>query len=83
MIANDFNSFPEFREGFFRLIQSIITYCTGALLQMEGGAFETLVQAILFGCKHERTEIMDLSLQILDDLLKKMSSEPQICTHFF
>lgn len=26
---------------------------------------------------------MDLSLQILDDLLKKMSSEPSICTQFF
>lgn len=43
MIANDFNSFPEFREGFFRLIKSIVKYCADALLAMDSGAFSTLI----------------------------------------
>lgn len=28
MIMNDLISFPEFREGFFKLVQNIIKYCT-------------------------------------------------------
>ena len=62
MIANDFNSFPEFREGFFQLVKSIVMYCADALITMESNSFNTLVQSIIFGCKHEKTEIMDLSL---------------------
>jgi len=28
MIKDDFISFPEFREGFFRLVNNVISYCT-------------------------------------------------------
>jgi len=28
MISNDYVNFPEFREGFFKLVHNIITHCT-------------------------------------------------------
>lgn len=65
MIGNDFASYPEFREGFFKLVQAIIGFCTEALLQLDGGSFETILQAVIFGCKHEKTEVMELSLDCL------------------
>lgn len=35
MIKNDFTSFPEFREGFFRLVHNIITHCTNSFLSLD------------------------------------------------
>ena len=58
-------------------------YCADALLAMDAGAFQTMVKSVIFGCKHEKTEVMDLSLQILEDLLKKMASAQPVCTEFF
>ena len=74
MIGGDFQSYPEFREGFFKLVQAIISYCTEALLSLDGASFETILQAVIFGCKHEKTEVMELSLQCLQSLITNMSS---------
>jgi len=35
MIGNDFTELPEFREGFFLLIENIIGYCTAGLFSLE------------------------------------------------
>ena len=32
MIMNDFIQYPEFREGFFKLVQNIIKHCTQGLI---------------------------------------------------
>lgn len=38
---------------------------------------------MLFGCKHESPEVMDLSLLCLQDLVTKMGSQGVICTQFY
>ena len=38
---------------------------------------------MIFGCKHEKPEVMELSLQCLQELLSRMASSPAICTQFF
>jgi hypothetical protein len=35
MIGQDFTELPEFREGFFLLIENIIGYCTAGLFSLE------------------------------------------------
>ena len=35
MIKNDFISFPEYREGFFKLVHNIIIYCTDGMIQLD------------------------------------------------
>jgi len=39
MIKRDYQSYPEFREGFFTLVKNIIVFCIGGLFQMEGNHF--------------------------------------------
>jgi len=43
MISNEFREFPEFREGFFGLIQNIITCCTQGLFDLDSNAFDTII----------------------------------------
>ena len=62
MISNDFLSYPEFREGFFVLIRNIISYCTQGLIQLDPANFSTIIDTVIFGAKHEKPEVMEVSL---------------------
>jgi len=39
VIKNDYVSYPEFREGLFKLVENIVKYCTGGLFQLEEEKF--------------------------------------------
>lgn len=39
MIKNDFICFPEFREGFFKLVEMIIKHCTTGYFQLDANRF--------------------------------------------
>lgn len=58
MIKDDYISFPEFREGFFSLVENIVKHCTGGLFQLEASKFQTIIYTILFAIKHEKLEVM-------------------------
>jgi exportin-1 len=83
MIKDDFTSFPEFREGFFKLVHNIITYCTEAFLNLDSQNFQTVLQSIIFGFKHEMPEVMEIGLKSLWDLNDKFMSVPSICQPFY
>lgn len=68
VIKYDFLNNPDFRIGFFKLIHSIINHCQVGLLSLEPQKFQTIIDSILFGIKHTKTEIMEISLQSLYDL---------------
>jgi len=74
MISNDFLSYPEFREGFFKLIHNIITYCTQGMLELQPGEISTIIETVIFGAKHEKPEVMEISLKSLWDLNDRIMS---------
>ena len=39
MIKDDFISYPEFREGFFSLVENIVKHCTAGLFELEADKF--------------------------------------------
>lgn len=58
MIKDDYISYPEFREGFFSLVENIVKHCTAGLFELDGNKFETIILTILFAMKHEKPEVM-------------------------
>lgn len=52
MIMNDLIMFPEFREGFFKLVQNIIKYCTQGLFKLDPESFQLVLQSVVFAIKH-------------------------------
>lgn len=43
MIKDDFITFPEFREGFMKLVHNMIKHCTSALIELDPGMFSTII----------------------------------------
>lgn len=39
MIKDDYISFPEFREGLFKLVENIVKFCTGGLFSLQSDKF--------------------------------------------
>lgn len=76
MIQNDYQSFPEFREGFFTLVENIVKHCTQGLFQLDSGKFQTIILTILFATKHEKPEIMEIGLDTLYSLNDLVMKEP-------
>lgn len=83
MISNDFISFPEFREGFFKLVHSIITHCTQGMIELDPQRFQTIILTVIFAIKHEKPECMEIGLKSMWDLNDRISSHPHICSLFF
>jgi|JI10StandDraft_1071094.scaffolds.fasta_scaffold1257488_1 exportin-1 len=68
MVFNDFNSYPEFREGLFTLIRDIIKHCTQGLFALDASRFDNMIKSINFAVKHTKPEICDLGLEALGNL---------------
>jgi exportin-1 len=78
MIRNDYLTYPDFRDGLFKLVESIIKYCLQGLLQLSFDKFETVIMTILFACKHEKPEHMEIGLETLHTLNAVIMQSPQI-----
>lgn len=83
MISGDFISYPEFREGFFKLVHNIIMHCTQGMIELDPQRFQTIIHTVIFAIKHEKPECMEIGLKSLWDLNERISSHPQICSLFF
>ena len=88
MIMNDFDSFPDFREPFFKLVHNIINHCTQSLLNTLAEKMTTIVQTVIFAMKHRKLEVMEIGLKSMWDLNDRVSSGPaffagQFYQHFF
>lgn len=75
MIRDDFISYPEFREGFFSLVENIVKHCTGGLFSLEEDKFSTIIHTILFATKHEKPEVMQIGLDTLYSLNELVMQE--------
>jgi exportin-1 len=83
MIQNDFTSFPEFREGFFKLVHHIITHCTGAFFSLDTADFQTILNSVIFGLQHEMPEVMEIGLKSVWDLNDKLMTNQAVCQPFY
>jgi len=76
VIKNDYISYPEFREGLFKLVENIVKYCTGGMFELAGEKFETIILTILFATKHEKPELMEIGLETLHSLNALVVNQP-------
>ena len=83
MIRDDYVSSPEFREGFFLLVENIVKHCTAGLFRLDAARFETIILTILFAMKHEKPEIMEIGLDTLHSLNQLVMQEPAVVTVFY
>jgi len=83
MISGDFISYPEFREGFFKLVHNIIMHCTQGMIELDPQRFQTIIHTVIFAIKHEKPECMEIGLKSLWDLNERISSHPHISSLFF
>lgn len=83
MIKNDFIDFPEFRSGFFQLVNNIINHCSGGLFQLQGDKFQTLILVIIFAMQHEKPELMNIGLESMFSLTSYLNQQPQMAQIFY
>lgn len=83
MIKDDFVSYPEFREGCFKLVENVVKHCTAGLFQLSADKFQTVILTILFALKHEKPELMETGLETLHALNQLVVTEPQVATIFY
>lgn len=83
MIKQDDVSYPEFREGFFKLVMNIIKKCTDGYFQLTGDRFQTIVYSVIFAFQHEKLELMELGLETMHALTVIILEEPDKITPFY
>lgn len=74
MINKDFAEFPEHRVQFFRLLSAVATHCFRALLRMPAPQLRLLLDSVLWAIKHPHTDVAELGLGMLLELLQRMSA---------
>lgn len=83
VVQSDFESYPEFREGFFRLIMHIVKHCTQGLFQLDNSSFQTVILVLIFAMQHPKPELMDIGLQALHALTAILKETPAYATQFY
>lgn len=78
MIKADTTSFPEFRDGFFRLIMNIIKHCSNGLFCQNSSHFETLIMTVHFAMAHEKPDLMELGNQSMHALCTILAEEAMV-----
>ena len=82
-IQSDFVSFPEFREGFFKLVMNIIKHCTNGLFMLESEAFQRIVLTVIFAMQHEKPELMELGLDSMHALIVILKESHETANSFY
>lgn len=83
MIQVDYIAFPDFREGFFKLVHNIITHCTQGLIALGLDSFGTIFETLLFGSEHLKPEVMEISLKAIWDLNDRIMAFQQVSEIFY
>ncbi|KAJ3220031.1 Karyopherin transporter [Dinochytrium kinnereticum] len=78
MINKDFESVPEHRLGFFKLIHAVNSNCFAALLKLPSPQFKLFLDSIIWGLKHTMRDICDLGLMICLDLITNFSTKTDL-----
>ena len=82
-VKHDTTQFPEFRDGFFRLVMNIIKHCTNGLFALDSAAFQNIVMTVIFAMQHEKPELMELGLEAMNALICILKESPETATSFY
>jgi exportin-1 len=83
MIQQDTTTYPEFRDGFFRLVMNIIKHCANGLFQQSGESFQTVVYTVIFAMQHEKPDLMELGNESMHSLCMTLAESPSFATIFY
>jgi exportin-1 len=83
MITQDFTSFPEHREYFFLLIQSMAKNCFEVFLNLESQQFQTIIDCVIWAMKHDEPKIQNIGLETLLAVMKNINNQAQFSHQFF
>jgi len=83
VIQNEFQLYPDFREGFFTLVMNMIKHCTQGLFNLEQSTFQNIILIVIFAMQHEKPELMDLGLKSMHAMTVILKDHPQLATDFY
>ena len=69
MISQNFLDYMDFRRGFFTLIKNIVLFSIKGLYQAGEQDFKTFIDSIIWAFKHDHTELAELGLQAMSELI--------------
>jgi len=85
MINKDFSEFPEHRVEFFNLLRAINLHCFPALLRLDNRQFKFVIDACLWGSKHDNRDVeaagLNMCLELISNVAEK--TDPQTANAFF
>lgn len=82
MITKNMEDFPDHRIAFFKLLREINKEAFPALLALNAGQFQMVMDSILWALKHLERNIADTGLNILLELLKNVETSA-VANDFF
>ena len=84
MINKDFHEYPDFRVGFFKLLQAINLFCFPALLKLDGRQFKFVIDSCMWASKHDNREVENTGLSMCLELVNNMAeTDSQTASIFF
>lgn len=69
MISQNFLDYMDFRRGFFTLIKNIVLFSIKGLYQAGEQDFKTFIDSIIWAFKHDHTELAEIGLQAMSELI--------------
>lgn len=83
MITKDFSSFPETRQNFFKLIQSLVKNAFPVFLNIPAEIFKTIIDCVIWAFKHELPLISEIGLKTLNTILESVCKNENFMNQFF
>ncbi|EGR34521.1 hypothetical protein IMG5_008700, partial [Ichthyophthirius multifiliis] len=83
MITQDFNSFPDHRISFFRLLKAVVQNAIEALFNIPTDQFRTMIDCVVWAFKHHLPEISDIGLDVLVYIMKQINTNQMIANQFY
>jgi exportin-1 len=83
MITANMSDHPDHRIGFFRFLRQANEHCFFGLFGIPPEQQKLVVDSIVWAFKHTERNIAETGLEILQELLVKISANPQVSDSFF
>lgn len=83
MITENMDDHPEVRLGFYKLLEAINQHAFGAMFDAPEERQKLIVDAVVWGVKHTKREVADVSLSMLDRLIDNVVATPELVQPFF
>jgi len=83
LITANMQDHPEHRVGFFNFLRQAIEHGFYGLFNIPPLQQKLVVDSIVWAFKHTERNISEMGLEILYELLQKISATPQICDSFY